>query len=1271
MTRKNSRRPEKSNHGRLSISYLDHNGKMAIMHLGCCARVGGRMARILYTGITLPVRYYGHGSGGVGDCVWVVGSVRIRNSSVGRICRGEKGGLWVNCTIRYDDLLRVEHQRQNAWRLERCGVRELWTPTGITMSICIECNGTMLMGYRWAHQGEAQERGMNLGGYYPNMVGGNISIKLRGIQDTGLSEEVKKLDISAYMATQLGIGGALGTGEARRNSLTRAQAGRGFPGVGTGVSVAGLGDNGVASVVNGMVSTINKGFMCLDGMSVVGVEMDVSYEGGDVYWGGCVVCTAVSLCVHSQWTGVDAGDDRSPSLGDTMVQWWNWRSMTGEEKLHRGPFEETSVIGRNGFPIHTKGRGGGRSGVRGGRGGWRAVQQREYHEVERGVRGVGTGVRRGKRGSWREKRGVSTGGVVERSGSGGGRGSMRWGISRGGGIRYRKGRKWGGRRRERGTRIREEKEGGDAEDAVGRFGGWYVRVTTSGADGSAEGRASRQEVARSVEQGQHAQCRAVDSSNMKRARIPGWACRGGRSKGACGTEGVGEDARVGSEGWEKAVKCDRGGIRSWGGLLFERRMGEGRGRGGERAEGTRRRATDRRARRRRRERGEKKFVREGDVKGGCCGSGWGCGERWTEVRGACSISYSIEVLDGSSKGLSMRYGSRIGLAEELSQSAFESTIAEVKHASNSVALKLDSEQTDSELSEKEVKKIEADDQAIQIILMGLPEDIYAAVESCKTAQEICVSPRSTITVYLHATTTTNNNFNPQLSFNTNYMQQPMLTPKDITNPTTAMNMTLVLMAKNVGNQNELIVVLGIANQNLNPNGNGNVVAARAEGNAIRNSDLIEEVNANCILMANLQQALTSSTQTDKAPVYDSDGSAENDSNVISAVSNMEQSGGTVEHHHAIAEETRAYFESLYSNLAIEVSEQKDITNGTSVNTKFATQSTWGTKLYSVTPFPNLKIISKVVETNDFSNLVTSNSVPTTTESKVVTNDKVITPRMFRIDPFKTSREDKFVPINKVRASVRTNLITISQPHVITKKDVNSNTNGLSSTSIDITTKTRRPQPRSNTKNDRVPSTSKSSCIKNKEVEVEEHHRNLLLSKNKKHMSSECNNIKLAIRNDKSEVICAMCNANVSNVANQKKHKPKIRKSKMLGSKERLASRTPSEPRICLMWSPTGRIFDLKGKLIASSESECQSDSSNGDNACTSNPLRSNGFQIPLLFLAGYPNLFMELFALEMIAAILGYDDLQWGNILITRVYFFEGLGHNLFSVRQFCDSDLE
>ncbi|GJW60718.1 retrovirus-related pol polyprotein from transposon TNT 1-94 [Tanacetum coccineum] len=46
------------------------------------------------------------------------------------------------------------------------------------------------------------------------------------------------------------------------------------------------------------------------------------------------------------------------------------------------------------------------------------------------------------------------------------------------------------------------------------------------------------------------------------------------------------------------------------------------------------------------------------------------------------------------------------------------------------------EQTDDELTEAEIKQMEADDQAIQTILLGLPKDIYAAVDSCETAQEI-------------------------------------------------------------------------------------------------------------------------------------------------------------------------------------------------------------------------------------------------------------------------------------------------------------------------------------------------------------------------------------------------------------------------------------------------------------------------------------------------------------------------------------------------------
>nr|GFA42880.1 hypothetical protein [Tanacetum cinerariifolium] len=79
-------------------------------------------------------------------------------------------------------------------------------------------------------------------------------------------------------------------------------------------------------------------------------------------------------------------------------------------------------------------------------------------------------------------------------------------------------------------------------------------------------------------------------------------------------------------------------------------------------------------------------------------------------------------------------------------------------------------------------------------------------------------------------------------------------------------------------------------------------------------------------------------------------------------------------------------------------------------------------------------------------------------------------------------------------------------------------------------------------------------------------------------------------------------ANVSIKEKQKKHQLKVKKTKKVGFSERIATPKPSKPRFSLRWSPTGRLFDLKGKIIAFSESESQSDCSNGDNACTSNTM---------------------------------------------------------------------
>nr|GEY43087.1 integrase, catalytic region, zinc finger, CCHC-type, peptidase aspartic, catalytic [Tanacetum cinerariifolium] len=44
---------------------------------------------------------------------------------------------------------------------------------------------------------------------------------------------------------------------------------------------------------------------------------------------------------------------------------------------------------------------------------------------------------------------------------------------------------------------------------------------------------------------------------------------------------------------------------------------------------------------------------------------------------------------------------------------------------------------------------------------------------------------------------------------------------------------------------------------------------------------------------------------------------------------------------------------------------------------------------------------------------------------------------------------------------------------------------------------------------------------------------------------------------------------------------------------------------------------------------------------------------------------------DYVEKIMGYGDYKIMNVAISRVYFLEGLGHNLFFVRQFYDSDLE
>nr|GEY37696.1 integrase, catalytic region, zinc finger, CCHC-type, peptidase aspartic, catalytic [Tanacetum cinerariifolium] len=364
-------------------------------------------------------------------------------------------------------------------------------------------------------------------------------------------------------------------------------------------------------------------------------------------------------------------------------------------------------------------------------------------------------------------------------------------------------------------------------------------------------------------------------------------------------------------------------------------------------------------------------------------------------------------------------------------------------------------------------------------------------------------------------------------------------------------------------------------------------------------DEIEEVNANCIFMANLQQASTSGTQTDKAPVYDSDRSAEErfENCIIKKENEYAKLWNGWYKRCEECKFDKISYDKSYNDMQQKIERlqaQLGDLKGTSENTKFGKQSILGKP-------------PKVGETHALSKPVTSNSISTPQGSKVVKNAKVIVPGMLRINSFNPYRDETHVP-NKVRASVRTNPITVSQPPVITKKVVNSDSNSLSSTGLD-NTKTSRPQPRSNTKNNRVHSTSKSSCSKNKRVDVEEYPRNFFLFKNKKHMSYECNNVKLATQNVNSKVVYAMC-------------------------KQCLISVNHDVIRISLWCVDSGCSKRMTGNL-------------------------------KLLINFVWKFLGTIRFGNDHIAAIIGFGDLQWGNILITRLYFVEGLGYNC------CSQDLD
>ncbi|GJY19371.1 integrase, catalytic region, zinc finger, CCHC-type containing protein [Tanacetum coccineum] len=103
------------------------------------------------------------------------------------------------------------------------------------------------------------------------------------------------------------------------------------------------------------------------------------------------------------------------------------------------------------------------------------------------------------------------------------------------------------------------------------------------------------------------------------------------------------------------------------------------------------------------------------------------------------------------------------------------------------------------------------------------------------------------------------------------------------------------------------------------------------------------------------------------------------------------------------------------------------------------------------------------------------------------------------------------------------------------------------------------------------------------------------------------------------------------------------------------------------WKPTGRHFSLFEKQVPKGSLVVQIVLWYLDSGCsrhmTGDRARLINFVEKFIGTVRFGN--------DEYAAIIGYGDYKLGDTIISRVYYVEGLKHNLFSVGQFCDGGLE
>ncbi|GJU40658.1 retrovirus-related pol polyprotein from transposon TNT 1-94 [Tanacetum coccineum] len=275
----------------------------------------------------------------------------------------------------------------------------------------------------------------------------------------------------------------------------------------------------------------------------------------------------------------------------------------------------------------------------------------------------------------------------------------------------------------------------------------------------------------------------------------------------------------------------------------------------------------------------------------------------------------------------------------------------------------------------------------------------------------------------------------------------------------------------------------------------------------------------------------------------------------------------------------------------------------------------------------------------------------------------------------------------------------TQKHEVHQKVQQTNIPVIPSTGVNDSTEASGSKPRSNTKKNRILPAKKEN---KKEVEV--HLRTNKSVWTKVNWVDSSISSKRVVINSNSESVCKTCNKCVNSASHEmcvvnilnsvnatstiKIVLNKGKRKQIWKPKGRLSDNSLYKTK--RVWKATGKLFtDIgyqwrpTGKKLALGKLDCgyqwrptgkkfalgeMCHLTKLSVKCCSKHMTGNRSKL-MNFVEKFIG--SVRFGNDHLGAIMGYGDYVMGDSVISRVYYVEGLGHNLFSVGQFCDSELE